>query len=75
MFVPLASTFNDLRDVRPRPAEKTAAEWAAYLRTRIPDMNLSVDQAAPAEGAVELQSGWLYWLTCPCRIIPVWSEK
>jgi hypothetical protein len=46
LFIPLASTFNDLRDVRPRLEEKTPAEWAAYLRTRIPHTPLPAGQAA-----------------------------
>src|SRR5437870_5290994 len=36
LYIPLASTFNDLRDAHPRLEEKTAGEWAAYLRSRVP---------------------------------------
>lgn len=46
LYIPLASTFNDLRDARPRVEEKTAPEWAAYLQTRLPHANLPADQAA-----------------------------
>ena len=50
LYIPLAWTFNDLRDVRPRLVEKTASEWAEYLRSRIPPTNLSPEHAGVVGG-------------------------
>ena len=45
LYIPSAADFNDLRDVRPRLMQKTAAEWAEYLNSRGPHTRLSEDQS------------------------------